>query len=191
MARARRITVPFFPHYVRQSAATPAFTDEADFRAYLYVLRRATQRHHLSLLGYALEASAVHLLVLPVSAESLSRAVGQVNREYALWRHIRTEQNEPLWSGRFQSCAFDRPQLWSAMRFVDGRPTEYSSRGIHESGEDPAQILDLALWREVYGAARWRRFADLADPEFAAALSEGIATGQPLVQMAQTRAAAR
>lgn len=189
MARARRITLPFFPHYVRQPAATLAFADEEDYRAYLYVLGRAASRHHLSVLGYALEPAAVHLLLLPLSAPALSRTVGQVNREFALWRHIRERRNELIWSGRFQSCAFDRPQIWAAMRYVEGLSAPVSSREAHHQGEDPAGVLDLELWRQVYGPARWARFADIEDPPFEAALVKGAASGQPLVEMAQTRAA--
>jgi hypothetical protein len=191
MARARRITLPFFPHYVRQPAVVPAFADEEDHRAYLYVLGRAASRHHLAVLGYALEPAAVHLLVLPVTAPALSRTIGQVNREYALWRHIRERRNEAIWAGRFQSCAFDRPQIWAAMRYVEGLPAAVSSREAHHRGEDPESVLDLELWREVYGPARWARFAGIADPVFEAALRNGAATGQPLVEMAQTRAATR
>ena len=191
MARARRITLPFFPHYVRQLAATPAFTDETDYRAYLHVLGRAASRHHLSILAYALEPTEVHLMVLPVSAANLSRTLAQVNREYSLWRHIRSEQSERIWSGRFQSCAFDRPQLWAAIRFLESRPTACSSRAAHHSGEDAAQLLDLALWEEVYGPARWARFAGLTDPPFETALMAGIISGQPLMESVQTKAAAR
>ncbi len=191
MARARRITLPFFPHYVRQLAATPAFTDETDYRAYLHVLGRAASRHHLSILAYALEPTEAHLLVLPVSPATLSRTLAQVNREYSLWRHIRSEQSEPIWSGRFQSCAFDRPQLWAAIRFLESRPTACSSRDTHHSGEDPARLLDLALWSEVYGPARWARFAGLTEPPFEAALMAGIISGQPLMNSVQAKAAAR
>jgi len=190
MARARRITLPFFPHYVRQLAATPAFTDEADYRAYLHVLGRAASRHHLSILAYALEPAEAHLLVLPVSPANLSRTLAQVNREYSLWRHIRSEQSERIWSGRFQSCAFDRPQLWAAIRFLESRPTACSSRNTHHSGEDPARLLDLALWAEVYGPARWARFAGLTDPPFEAALATGIVSGRPLLESVQAKAAA-
>jgi len=191
MARARRITLPFFPHYVRQLAATPAFTDETDYRAYLHVLGRAASRHHLSILAYALEPTEAHLLVLPVSPANLSRTLAQVNREYSLWRHIRSEQSERIWSGRFQSCAFDRPQLWAAIRFLESRPTVCSSRNTHHSGEDPARLLDLALWAEVYGPARWARFAGLTDPPFEAALAAGIVSGRPLLESVQAKAAAR
>lgn len=189
MARARRITLPFFPHYVRQSAVTTAFVDPEDYRAYLYVLGRAASRHHLSVLGYALEPVAAHLLLLPVSIPALSRTIGQVSREFALWRHIREQRNDPVWAGRFQSCAFDRPQIWAAMRHVENLGAPVSSREAHHLGEDAAGVLDLELWREVYGPRRWARFAGIADPAFEAALRTGITSGQPLVEMAQARAA--
>ena len=191
MARARRITLPFFPHYVRQMAATPAFTDETDYRAFLHVLGRSASRHHLSILAYSLQPTEAHLLVLPVSAATQSRTLAQVNREYSLWRHIRSEQSERIWSGRFQSCAFDRPQLWAAIRFLESRSAPYSSRNTHHSGEDPDRLLDMALWDEVYGPARWTRFAGLTDPAFEAALTVGIGSGQPLLETVHARAAAR
>ena len=191
MARSRRITLPFFPHYVRQPAVAPAFLRADDYHAYLYVLGRAATRHHLSVLGYALAPDAIHLLVLPITAPALSRAMGQANREYALWRHIRERRNEPIWRGRFHSCAFDRPQLWAAMRYVDNLPAPISSRQAHHEGDDPSGLLDLDLWREVYGPVRWKRFAGIADTEFEAALTAGAASGLPLVEMAQARAASR
>ncbi len=191
MARARRITLPFFPHYIRQVAKDPAFTDETDYRAYLHVLGRAASRHHLSILAYSIQPTEVHLLVLPVSPATLSRTLAQVNREYSIWRHIRSEQSTPIWSGRFQSCAFDRPQLWAAIRFLEARTAPHSSRNIHHTGEDPACLLDLALWAEVYGPARWARFAGLTDPPFETALVAGIVSGQPLLESVQAKAAAR
>lgn len=191
MARARRITLPFFPHYVRQPAVPPAFVRADDYNAYLYVLGRAAARHHLSVLGYALAPDAVHLLVLPVTSPALSRAMAQVNREYGLWRHIRERRNEPIWRGRFLSCAFGRSQIWAAMRWIEDLPAPVSSRQAHHEGVDPLGILDLDLWREVYGPARWKRFAGLADAEFAAALTAGAASGLPLTERTQAKAAAR
>lgn len=152
MARARRITLPFFPHYVRQMAATPAFTDETDYRAYLHVLGRAASRHHLSILAYSLQPTEAHLLVLPVSPATLSRTLAQVNREYSLWRHIRSEQSERIWSGRFQSCAFDRPKLWAAIRFLESGPAPHSSRNMHHSGEDGSSARSSAV-----GGGLWTR----------------------------------
>ena len=172
-------------------AATPAFTDETDYRAYLHVLGRAASRHHLSILAYSLQPTEAHLVVLPVSPATLSRTLAQVNREYSLWRHIRSEQSERIWSGRFQSCAFDRPKLWAAIRFLESRPAPHSSRNMHHSGEDPARLLDLALWAEVYGPARWVCFAGLTDRPFESALTAAVVSGQPLLEPVQTKAAAR
>ena len=102
-----------------------------------------------------------------------------------------TERTQRIWSGRFQSCAFDRPQLWAAIRFLESRSAPYSSRNTHHSGEDPDRLLDMALWDEVYGPARWTRFAGLTDPAFEAALTVGIGSGQPLLETVHARAAAR
>jgi hypothetical protein len=77
------------------------------------------------------------------------------------------------------------------MRFIEDLPAPVSSREAHHEGVDPLGILDLDLWREVYGPARWKRFAGLADAEFAAALSAGAASGLPLMEMTQAQAATR
>ncbi|MGD0045317.1 MAG: transposase, partial [Isosphaeraceae bacterium] len=63
----------------------------------------------------------VHLIVVPQSAESLRRAIGEAHRRYTRRINFREGWRERLWQGRFASFVMDEDHLLTAARYAIGR----------------------------------------------------------------------
>jgi putative transposase len=61
----------------------------------------------------------VHLIVVPQSAESLRRAIGEVHRRYTRRINFREGWRGHLWQGRFASFVIGEDHLLTAARYVE------------------------------------------------------------------------
>ncbi len=68
----------------------------------------------------------VHLIVVPQSAGSLRRAIGEAHRRYTRRINFREGWRGHLWQGRFASFVMDEDHLLTAARYVELNPV----RGI-------------------------------------------------------------
>ena len=64
----------------------------------------------------------VRLIVVPQSAESLRRAIGEAHRRYTRWINFREGWRGHLWQGRFASFVMDEDHLLTAARYVELNP---------------------------------------------------------------------
>ena len=64
----------------------------------------------------------VHLIVVPQSAESLRRAIGEAHRRYTRRINFREGWRGHLWQGRFASFVMDEDHLLTAARYVKLNP---------------------------------------------------------------------
>ena len=64
----------------------------------------------------------VHLIVVPQSAGSLRRAIGEAHRRYARRINFREGWRGHLWQGRFASFVMDEDHLLTAARYVELNP---------------------------------------------------------------------
>ena len=64
----------------------------------------------------------VHLIVVPQSAESLRRAIGEAHRRYTRRINFREGWRGHLWQGRFASFVMDEDHLLTAARYVELNP---------------------------------------------------------------------
>jgi putative transposase len=77
----------------------------------------------------------VHLIVVPQSAESLRRAIGEAHRRYTRRIIFREGWRGHLWQGRFASFVMDENHLLTAARYVElcggvsGRTPDQAARG--------------------------------------------------------------
>ncbi len=62
------------------------------------------------------------LIVVPQSAESLRRAIGEAHRRYTRWINFREGWRGHLWQGRFASIVMDEDHLLTAARYVELNP---------------------------------------------------------------------
>lgn len=125
MARAPRLALAGELHYVMQRGhnGQSVFADDHDRQAYLAMLREAAALHGLAVHAYALMDSAVHLLVTPRDAESLSRSMQSLGRRFVAACNRRHQRTGTLWEGRFRAGVVDAATLGlDAMVVVDSQP---------------------------------------------------------------------
>jgi putative transposase len=174
MARLARLSLPGQLHLVIQRGhnGQPVFADEEDRSAYLTALRAAAALHRLSVLAYALADGAVHLLVIPPTAEALSQTLQAVGRRYVVAYNRRHGRSGTLWDGRFRAALIESEHyLLDAVVYVETRiggnePAAWSSRGHHiGQRRDPLITDHPAFWalgntpfeREMAYSARLER----------------------------------
>ena len=191
MARAVALGVP---HHITQRGTDHqrVFFTDTDRNVYLDLLRTAAEHARLRVLAYCLMPNHVHLVAIPDEPQALAVALRRAHGRYAHYLNARRDRSGHLWQNRFFSCALDHKHLFVALSYVERNPVRallveapeqfrWSSAEAHLGGEDPRGLLDMAFWREVGGAARWRRL--LATPEELAmmrSLQRGTFSGRPV-----------
>ena len=101
--------------------------------------------------AYCLMPKHVHLIVVPQSAESLRRAIGEAHRRYTRWINFREGWRGHQWQGRFASFVMDEDHLLTAARYVELNPVRaglvqapsryrWSSAAAHLRGHDDALV---------------------------------------------------
>ena len=133
----------------------------------------------------------VHLIVVPQSAESLHRAIGEAHRRYTRWINFREGWRGHLWQGLFASFVMDEDHLLTAARYVELNPVRaglvqapsryrWSSAAAHLRGHDDALVQVAPL---LQMAPNWRRLVDQRHQrreEELKALRAHERTGRPL-----------
>jgi putative transposase len=101
------------PHHVTQrgNRRQQTFFGEEDYRHYLELISRFCRAEQVAIWAYCLMPNHVHLIVVPQSAESLRRAIGEVHRRYTRWINFREGWREHLLQGRFTSFVMDEDRL--------------------------------------------------------------------------------
>jgi putative transposase len=181
------------PHHVTQRGNNrqDVFFVDDDRRFYLDLLNEKSRRYGLKVLAYCLMANHVHLVVVPHTEESLSKALGRTHFEYTQYVNRLHGRSGHLWQNRFYSCPLGEVHLWRAISYVERNPVRaktvrvawryaWSSAGPH-IGVAESDLLDLRWWRSVWSAAKWKRELQNAED---AAVTESISrythTGRPL-----------
>ena len=80
---------------------------------------RICRAEQVAIWAYCLIPNHVHLIVVPQSAESLRRAIGEAHRRYTRWINFREGWRGHLWQGRFASFVVDEDYLLTAARYVE------------------------------------------------------------------------
>ena len=124
MSRVARIVAPGFPHHVTQRGNRRAdvFEADTDYEAYLRFLKRYAGKRGLSIWVYCLMRNHIHLVAVPLRAESLGQALRDAHTVYAMYFNSRTQLSGHVWQGRFYSCPLDETHLWAAVRYVERNP---------------------------------------------------------------------
>ncbi len=190
-----RVVAVGAPHHVTQRGNNrqKVFFSAAGRRIYLSLLGSHCGRWELTLLGYCLMPHHVHLVAVPEQWQSLAKAIGRTNYDYAVYLNGRRRRSGHVWQNRFYSTSLSRDHLVAALRYVDLNPLrarlvveavsyEWSSAASHLSGKDPAGRLDQEAWREVCPLnERGEVLAAAApDEQLAERLRQATRTGRPL-----------
>ena len=163
MARLARVVAPGLPHHVtrRGNRRQEVFFSKADYARYLEFLQIHCRKERVTILSYCLMPNHVHLIAVPKSADSLSRALGEAHRRYT--RHVNAARDwrGHLWQERFASFSMDESHLLMAARYIELNPLRaglvrtpakyaWSSVHAHLAGKDDGLVsvkplLDLVV----------------------------------------------
>ena len=197
MGRLARVVAAGYPHHITQRGnhQQKVFFCDEDRSVYLEALRQNCSKFRLTVIGYCLMSNHVHLVAIPENEQSLAKALGRTHNDYARWQHMRQHQAGHLWQNRFYSCPLGRRHCWDALRYVELNPVragmvarawdwEWSSARAHLIGDDPRNLLDLALWSEDWEAGGWRAALELGirDAETLQRLRQATRTGRPFAE---------
>ena len=124
MARLARIVVPGVPHHVTQrgNRREALFFEDGDHEIYLDLLAEQTAKAGVAVWAYCLMPNDVHLILVPVKAEELGRAVGETHRRYTNFINARGGWTGHLFQSRFASVVLDDLHLIRAVRYVSMNP---------------------------------------------------------------------
>ena len=102
MPRIAREVFPEMPHHVTQrgNRRLDVFYTEADRKVYLEWLMEYCVKYELEVLAYCLMTNHVHLVVVPMKDESLSRAFNTLHMRYAQRINKRKGWTGHLWQGQ-------------------------------------------------------------------------------------------
>lgn len=191
MARLRRAIAPDVPHHVTQrgNRRQSVFFGEDDYRFYVALLAEHCRAQEVVVWAWCLMPNHVHLILVPRSAEGMTKAIADTHRRYSFVVNRRQGWRGNLWQGRFGSCAMDEPHALSALRYVERNPVRarlvrrpedwpWSSARAHLGLADDALVRARALDGLI---PDWRRFLDEKPPGWQLdVLREHVRTGRPL-----------
>jgi putative transposase len=171
----------------RGSRRLPTFFSANDYRRYLTLLRRAADREAVELLVHTLMPNHVHLIVVPGSPGSLSRALYRAHRRYAEEINTRLGWCGHFFQERFSCCAMDERHARNAVRYVLLNPVraglaraarDWPWSNARELIEGPAtRMTELHL---PAGEELAQLLEEPPPPSFGEAFHDACRTGRPL-----------
>lgn len=117
--------VPGLPYHVYQRGnnRSDCFFDAEDRDYYLSFLYQASRLYGVSLHAYVLMTNHVHLLLTPVSVDSVSRMTRVLGSRYAQYVNEKYRRTGSLWEGRHKSCPIDTATyLLKCYRYIELNP---------------------------------------------------------------------
>lgn len=191
MARLARVVVPGVPHHITQrgNRRLDVFFEDADYEAYIELMRESCRRWGVQIWGYCLMTNHVHLIAVPKTADALAPAIGEAHRRYTRHVNFRQGWRGYLFQGRFASYPMDENYLLAAARYVEMNPVAagmvkrpsdhpWSSARAHLAGADDRLCKVKPMLKRVED---WAAFLRVEQDEAAvAALERHGRTGRPL-----------
>lgn len=183
------------PHHVTQRGNNreAVFFGDEDRDTYLEFLERQGRRYGVRLLGYCLMTNHVHLVVVPLSPESLAKGLGRTH--FLHTQHINRKRGRSghLWQNRFYSCAVDEDHVLAVMRYVERNPVRaglvsqawgypWSSAAAHVGASVARGSLDTPWWARVTDVQTWRSLLSAEQGEAdTRRVRDNTRSGRPLV----------
>lgn len=194
MPRVARVVAVGVPYHVTQRGNNrqDVFFVDDDRRCYLDLVREASRRFGLEVLGYCLMTNHVHLLVVPQDEDSLALGIGRAHWWYSRYVNRLHGRSGHLWQGRFFSAPLEESHLWAALCYVERNPVRarlvrkawlyrWSSAAAHVGDRPGDGLIDLAQWKDLSRGLRWR---DLLmqpdDDDMVMAFRSRTRSGRPL-----------
>ena len=190
MARMARVIASGIPHHVTQrgNRRQQTFFCDDDYLEYLSLMAEWCGKYGVQIWAWCLMPNHIHLIAVPGSEESLTRAIGEAHRRYTRRINFRENWRGHLWQERFASFPMDENYLLAAARYVEmnpvaagivERPEEYpwSSARAHLAGEDDQLVKVAPLLAMV---SNWSDFLSLSDEEEITLFQRHARSGRPL-----------
>lgn len=160
MPRKTRAYLPGCPVHViqRGNNRMRCFFGDRDYRLYKDCLAVGLERYGGELHAYCLMPNHVHLLVTPLSEDSISRIMQHVGRQYVLFINRNHQRSGTLWEGRHRSSMIDSERyLMACYRYIELNPVKagmvanaedylWSSAGHHADGTPDTLITPHPLF---------------------------------------------
>ncbi|HEY6829196.1 MAG TPA: transposase [Gemmatimonadaceae bacterium] len=171
MPRPSRFPLTDLPLHVvqRGNDRRRCFFEDGDFRFYLRALSEAAVRYRVLVHAYVLMTNHVHLLLTPLVAGGVSRAMQSLGSRYVKRVNARSGRVGTLWESRYRACLVERDShVLAVCRYIDlnpvraamvARPEDYrwsSYAGLAELRQDPVITPHAAL--EQLGTPRGSRY---------------------------------
>jgi putative transposase len=136
MARLPRYTIINQSQHIIQQGreGQRIFIDEQDYQYFRDCLDAAAYNYGLRVHAYVLMPDHVHILATPASADSVSRTVQSIGRNYVQYYNECYEDSGTLWEGRYRATVLDERQyLLTCSRYIESNPV---SAGLVRSARD-------------------------------------------------------
>ncbi|MCM8757525.1 MAG: transposase [Candidatus Omnitrophica bacterium] len=98
------------------------FYTSLDYKFYLKLLERYSQKYSLSILSFCLMPNHVHFICVPSNKDSLANTFKNTHMVYAQYLNNKRKLKGHLWQGRFFSSILDERYLYAAIRYVERNP---------------------------------------------------------------------
>ncbi|MDZ7749721.1 MAG: transposase [Halofilum sp. (in: g-proteobacteria)] len=190
MPRMARVVVPHYPHHVTQrgSRRQAVFLQDADWSAYLALIRACCARTDTRVLAYCLMPNHVHFVMVPSHEDGLRAAIAGAHRRHARRVNAREGWRGHLWQERFHSFVMNEPHLHAAIPYVENNPVraglcafpaDWSWSSAKEAERPPhAGLVDWSLRERLVGT--WSPLDPGASARSEEILRLHTRTGRPL-----------
>lgn len=99
------------------------FHRDNDYQMYLAALNWGLQQYHCDLHAYTLMTNHVHLLISPMTLDSLPRLFMSVGSRYSQYFNQKYQRSGSLWGGRYYaSLILDDQQMMRCYRYIELNP---------------------------------------------------------------------
>jgi putative transposase len=193
MPRIARIVGHGYPHHVVQRGNNKdnVFLDDNDFKAYLELVEKYSEKSESSVLSYCLMTNHSHLLLKPMKGNSLAKMMQGISLCYTQYFNRRYSRTGRLWECRYHSSIIEEDAyLWAVSRYIERNPVragmiekpedyKYSSGAAHLLGED-SSIIKEAIFEDKERGQYVKFMNDSAGDEQAEDIRRKTRLGHPL-----------
>ena len=99
------------------------FASTTDYLVFRSCLLSATTRFECAVHSYVLMTNHVHLLMSPTRANSISRVMQSIGRQYVRYFNKQHQRTGTLWEGRYRATIIDTDRyLFTCCRYIEENP---------------------------------------------------------------------
>lgn len=124
MRPKRRYEKGYPQHIVNRGNNRQAcFLDSQDYRMFLTVLKECAQEHRVPIHAFVLMTNHFHLLATPPQANSLSKLMQSLGRQYVRYFNDRHGRSGSLWEDRYKAAIVNTDSyLLAVYRYIELNP---------------------------------------------------------------------